>query len=170
MTLNIGQEVARLQKMAPKELRARYEEVFGEPIRTGNKAYLVKRIAWRLQADAEGDLTERARRIRRRAKELAHDSDIRVSPPKSPIATIGPKPKTVTKPAGFHDDDRLPMVGQVITRPIYKGREIVVTVKENGFEYDGETYRSLSAVAKAVTGTHCNGFAFFNLNKNRNAK
>lgn len=166
MTLNIGREIARLQRMAPKELRARYEEIFGEPIRTGNKAYLVKRIAWRLQADAEGNLTERARR---RAEELANDSDIRVSPPKSPIATIGPKPKTVTKVAGFHDDDRLPMVGQVITRH-YKGQIIEVTITHDGFEYDGETYRSLSAVAKVITGTHCNGFAFFNLKKNRNAK
>jgi len=77
MTLNIGREIARLQKMAPKELRGLYEKTIGELLRTGNKTSLAKRIAWRLQADAEGNLTDRARR---RAKELANDSDIEVSP------------------------------------------------------------------------------------------
>jgi hypothetical protein len=45
-----------------------------------NKSWLIKRIAWRLQALAEGDLSERARQ---RAKELANDADLRLSPPKS---------------------------------------------------------------------------------------
>ena len=61
MHLNIEKEVAVLKRMAVRELRTRYGEVFSEQTRAGNKAWLIKRIAWRLQAIAEGDLSERAR-------------------------------------------------------------------------------------------------------------
>jgi len=61
MDLNIVKEVAALQRLAVKELRGRYAEVFGDTTNANNKAWLVKRIAWRLQAQAEGDLSERAR-------------------------------------------------------------------------------------------------------------
>ena len=54
------------------------------------------------------------------------------------------------------------MPGAVITRE-YKGREVRVTVLEEGFEHEGTVHRSLSAVAKAVTGAHWNGFHFFGL-------
>ena len=70
MNLNVGKEVAALQRMTVKELRAKYAEVFGETTRAGNKPWLVKRIAWRLQSLVEGDLSERARQ---RAAELAND-------------------------------------------------------------------------------------------------
>ena len=79
MTLNIDQEIAFLKAMTASELRARYVEVFGEQARTGHKAWLVKRIAWRLQALAEGNLSERARR---RAAELANDADLGLYPPR----------------------------------------------------------------------------------------
>jgi hypothetical protein len=61
MHLTVGKEVAALQRMTVKELRDRYAEVFGEETPANNKAWLVKRIAWRLQAVAEGGLSERAR-------------------------------------------------------------------------------------------------------------
>jgi len=54
MSLNIGKEVAALQRMTVRELRTRYAEVFGEETRAGNKPWLIKRIAWRLQSLAEG--------------------------------------------------------------------------------------------------------------------
>ena len=62
MKANIAREVAGLRRMTVKELRGRYLDVFGETTRSGNKDFLWKRIAWRMQANAEGDLTERARR------------------------------------------------------------------------------------------------------------
>ncbi|MGE0759247.1 MAG: DUF2924 domain-containing protein [Pirellulaceae bacterium] len=76
MVLNVGKEVAALQRMTVRELRTSYAEVFGETTRAGNKPWLVKRIAWRLQSQAEGDLSERARQ---RAAELANDADVRLS-------------------------------------------------------------------------------------------
>ncbi|MEQ8785152.1 MAG: DUF2924 domain-containing protein [Pirellulaceae bacterium] len=58
MVLNVGKEVAALQRMTVRELRTRYAEVFGEETRAGNKAWLVKRIAWRLQSLAEGEVVD----------------------------------------------------------------------------------------------------------------
>jgi hypothetical protein len=54
------------------------------------------------------------------------------------------------------------MPGAILTRE-YKGETVQVTVRDHGFEYLGEVYRSLSAVAKAVTGSHWNGHYFFGL-------
>src|SRR5206468_3589541 len=61
-------------------------------------------------------------------------------------------------------DPRLPSLGSVITRQ-YKGQEIRVTVTETGFEWEGRSYRSLSAVARDVCGQRWNGFLFFGLTR-----
>ncbi len=152
--MNVGKELAALGRMSPKDLRAKYAEVFGEEARSGNKAWLVKRIAWRMQAIEEGDLSERARR---RAEVLARDADLRVTPPKAkPAVLIAPLPRS--------GDARLPIPGTTIQRD-YRGQTLHVSVLATGFEYEGEVYKSLSAVAKRITGTHCNGFHFFRLGK-----
>lgn len=161
MALNVGKEVAALQRMTVRELRARYAEVFGEETRAGNKAWLVKRIAWRLQSRAEGDLTERARQ---RAAELADDADVRLSPPKAKPASPTPATRTKTAALATKGDDRLPPPGTIITRD-YKGQTLQVKVLPQGFEFEEEVYKSLSAVAKAITGQHCNGYHFFRLRK-----
>ena len=62
--LNVAKELAALKRMTPAELREKYAEVFGEDSRSGHKEWLVKRIIWRMQANEEGDLSERARRPR----------------------------------------------------------------------------------------------------------
>ena len=63
MTSDLGDECSRLQQATVMALRQRYAAVFGEyPPRTGNKTWLRRRILWRLQALAQGDLTERAKR------------------------------------------------------------------------------------------------------------
>jgi hypothetical protein len=76
MSANIAKEVAALGRLTVKDLRAKHLEVFGEATRSGNKDWLRKRIAWRIQANASGDLSERARR---RADELANDADLRTT-------------------------------------------------------------------------------------------
>ncbi len=158
--MNISKEIATLGRMTVTQLRARHIEVFGEPTRSGHKQYLVKRIAWRLQANAYGDLSARARQ---RAEELANDSDLRTTAPKGQYAD-GPATKSIAVQP-FNHDPRVPMPGAILRRQ-HKGREIVVRVLAKGFEWEGEVYRSLSAVAKAVTGTHWNGYHFFNLRQN----
>ena len=154
MELNIVNEVAALERLTIGQLRQRFAEVFGEATRASNRAWLVKRIAWRMQALAEGDLSERARR---RAAELARDADLRLNAPRSRTTTATtPEPVTVPTPV----DHRLPPPGTILTRP-YKGLLVQVQVLTDGFAYAGRVYPSLSAVAKAVTGSHCNGFLFF---------
>src|SRR5262245_26787308 len=78
MGLNIDRAVTAMRKMTVADLRAKYEEVCSEPTRSGNKDWLVRRIAWRMQANAEGGLSERARR---RAMELANDAELRLKAP-----------------------------------------------------------------------------------------
>ncbi|QDU76940.1 hypothetical protein Pan97_39970 [Bremerella volcania] len=160
MKLNIAKEVASLQRMTVRELRRRYAEVFGEETRAGNKAWLIKRIAWRLQSLAEGDISQRARQ---RAAELANDADVRLSPPKATPASSAPPSRTKSTVVTT-GDDRLPPPGTTITRE-YKGQTLQVKVLPKGFEFEGEVYKSLSAVARAITGQHCNGYHFFRLRK-----
>ena len=158
MATNVGQEVAALARMTVKQLKQKYAEVFGEDTNGNNKAWLVKRIAWRLQARAEGGLSERARQ---RAAELANDADLRLNPP--PMKAVTPVEDEVpVRVLKFQADDRLPPPGTVITRK-YKGEVLQVRVRSDDFEYEGKVHASLSAVAKAITGSHCNGFLFFRI-------
>jgi len=158
--MTIETQIDRLQAMTVSQLQAKYLEVFGEATNGHNKAWLVKRIAWRMQALAEGSLTERAMK---RAAELANDADLRVTVPRAkPVAATAERTKVV--PVRFDHDDRLPMPGTVLSRA-YKGRTVHVRVLADGFEWDGRAYPSLSAVAKAITGSHVNGFHFFRLAK-----
>lgn len=159
MATNITQEVTALGRMTVTQLRTKHVEVFGEATRSGHKEYLVKRIAWRMQANEWGDLTDRAKR---RAEELAKDADLRSTPPKVKPDTTHPPHKTST--VTFDHDSRLPMPGAILRRE-YKGREIVVRVLQNGFECDGQIHKSISALAKIITGTHWNGYHFFNLKR-----
>ena len=106
MSTNVARELAALQRLTVPQLRLRYAEVFGETTNANNRLWLVKKIAWRLQALAEGGLSERARQ---RATELANDADLRANPPKSmplPVPIAAPPPR-------LHADDRLPPPGTV---------------------------------------------------------
>ena len=163
MKLNLKKELAALEKMTVGELQQRYAEVFGEQVRSRHKQYLFRRIAWRLQANAEGGLSERALR---RAEELANVADVRVTPPKGGISGSPAAPATRAEAPTRPSDPRVPPVGAAITRK-YKGRTIAVTVLAGGFEYEGERYGSLTAIAKAITGSHMNGFRFFGLEGKR---
>jgi hypothetical protein len=160
MDQTIGQQLAGLQRLTTPQLRNRYAEVFGEHTRANNRIWLLKRIAWRLQALAEGGLSERARQ---RAADLANDADLRLNPPRPPrTATAAPAPPP-TRSAPAAADRRLPPPGTVLTRT-YKGLTLQVEVLPKGFAYQGQVFRSLSAVAKAITGSHCNGYLFFKMN------
>lgn len=150
-------QIDALEDMTVGELRGKYLEVFGEPSRTRNKAFLKKRIAWRIQALEEGDLSDRARR---RAFEIARDADLRIRAPRE--APPAPLPSR-------HADDRIPAPGTIL-KTSYKGRTYRAVVLRNGFEYEGEHYKSLSAIAHVITGTRYNGFTFFGLGRKEVAK
>ena len=163
MGLDMNKEILALRRMTAGELRARYEKLFGERSRSGNRDWLFRRCAWRVQALAEGGLSERARQ---RAKELAREADIRLRPPRDMEMAPAAGSTVATGRIAIRRDARLPMPGAVLTR-VFKGHEYVVTVLPNGFEYDGEFYRSLSAVAHAISGSHWNGYHFFGIQEAR---
>ena len=159
MAQSISRESAALRKMTVPDLRRKYADTFGESTTSRHKQFLMRRILWRLQANEEGGLSERARR---RAQELAADSDVRLTAPRVKPPDAGGT--TTVSTIQIAQDDRLPMPGAIITRR-YKGETIEVRVLPHGFEYEGEVYRTLSAVARKVTGTHWNGYHFFKLGK-----
>jgi hypothetical protein len=142
-------EIDGLRHQSVGQLRVKYLEVFRQESRSNHKQFLVRRIAWRLQANAEGDLSERARQ---RAMLVAEDADLRIRAPQSFLKEL--------KHGGR--DARVPPAGTRLTRQ-FQGRKVSVDVLEKGFLYQDQVYRSLSAVARHVTGVQWNGFEFFNL-------
>ena len=149
--MDLNADSMRLERLSVPELQAEYAGLTGESVRSRHRGYLTRRILWWLQARAYGGLSERARSL---AATLARDGDIRLTPPRrpTPVAHGVPKPR----------DTRLPRPGRTIERE-FAGKVVRVTVLTDGFEYDGKRYRSLTAVAHAVTGGHTNGFRFFGL-------
>ena len=152
---NLRKELAGLQRMTSGALREKYRELFGDESRSGNRQWLYRRCAWRLQELVHGGLTERARK---RAMKIAADADVRFIPPRQ--AVPGGNMPRQTRPTAIKPDDRLPMAHTILTRT-FKGRVYTVTVLSDGFEYDGDIYKSLTAVAHAITGSHWNGYHFF---------
>jgi hypothetical protein len=131
-----------LRKLSTGELREKYAEVFGEPTNTRNRGYLLRKIAAELQG-ASSD-------VQPAAEEAGGAESV-------PVA----RPKAARCPAGTRDP-RLPPPGTVLERA-HEGGMVRVTVLEHGFEYAGRTYGSLSAVARAATGTRWDGLLFFRL-------
>ena len=160
MVIDIERERAKLDGLGIADLRLRYEAVFGEVSTSRHRHYLIKRILWRIQANAYGGLSEAALK---RAEELANTADLRLTAP--PSVPLG-NGKIVNRPAPTaicrHEPELVP--GTQLER-IYKGQKIVVTIMDNGVRWNGQLYRSLTAVAKAVTGSHWNGKLFFGLKK-----
>ena len=159
MYMNVGKELTALGRLSYHELRLKFTELCGKAGAANSRVWLIKRLAWRLQALIEGDLSERARR---RAVEIANEADLRLLPPRR--GRVGP---VVRAPASLlvrkRSRPRL-RPGTILTRK-YKGQMLHVRVLAKGFEFEGTRYTSLSAVAKAVSGSHCSGNLFFRLTR-----
>ncbi len=154
--------IEKLPGLTVAALKGKYRDLIGEESKSSNKQFLFRRIAWQLQANAEGDLSERARR---RAAAIAEDRDLR----SSPLQSVPSQPSEAVSSAGLsapRRDHRLPKPGTLLMRRS-RGREILVKVLDEGFEYQGRRYRSLSVIAREVTGTRWNGWLFFGLTERR---
>ncbi len=158
-TTALRAEIEGLRHLTVGQLKDRYREVFGEESRSNHKQFLFRRIAWRIQANAEGGLSERARR---RALEIANDVDLRIRAPKNFLKEPVDEGRASESRVSPTADPRLPLPGALLVRR-FQGKDIVVRVREDGFECDGRLYASLSAAVRAVTGTRWNGFAFFRM-------
>ena len=129
------------------QLKEQWRQLFeGEPP-AFNRRYLESRLAYRIQELAYGGLKpETVRRLEKLGEELD-----------------GGRVDVRKRPA----NDR-PISGTRLIRD-YQGVEHCVTVREQDFEYQGRPYKSLSAIARAITGTQWNGLAFFGLKSGRRA-
>ena len=140
-----GKQVARLERGTTAELQAQYARACGRVTQSRNRRYLVRQIA---MAQEEAAWAEAAR------------PTVTVKVPaefgKAPIHSRG-------EGAAQHvRDSRLPAPGTILTKK-YRGTTVSVTVGTHDFTWQGESYRTLSAVAKAASGTHVNGYRWFGL-------
>jgi Protein of unknown function (DUF2924) len=158
-TTALREQIEGLRHMTVSQLKDKYREVFDEDSRSNHKQFLFRRVAWRIQANAEGGLTERARR---RALEIANDADLRIRAPKNFLKQEVDDSRTVEARVSATADPRLPIAGTLLVRRFH-GKDVVVRVRQDGFECDGRLYPSLSAAVRAATGTRWNGFSFFGL-------
>ena len=112
MEQNVIERIEALQDLKIPALKKRYRKLFGEESKSSNKQFLFRRTAWRLQANAEGDLSERARR---QASGIANDRDLRVRAPGDFRARSdsGPNIHDRTQPPVDH---RLPGPGTLLSR------------------------------------------------------
>jgi hypothetical protein len=160
-------EIENLRRASLAGLREKYREVFQEETRCRHREHLFRRIAWRLQALAEGDLSQRARG---RALQIAQDADLRTVAPRDFFTVGGERVQTTPGDRNRRQpDSRLPLPGALLSRK-WKGRTILVEVLAEGFRYENRHYPSLSAIAVAVTGTRWNGLAFFGLTRRAGAE
>jgi len=150
---SVVKEIEEMRTLAVPELVERYSEMFGKEPRIKNKDWLWRRLAWQIQEQRFGGLSRPAKA---RLEEIIAELDLPLNgrPPRATGAVRDPR-----RPD-------LPAVGTVLTRQ-WHGQEIRVEVLEDGFEWDGVVYRSLSAVAKAITGARWNGKLFFGLVQRR---
>ncbi len=153
--LSIPARVARLQEMSVSELREEWRKLYDEEPRSRHRVWLWKRLAWRIQELEYGGLSDRAKR---RLEELMPTAELALRTPRDFMKGVEPGLSRAVR------DTRIPPPGTVLLRS-YKGQRIAVTVLEDGFEWEGREYRSLSAIAKEVTGAHWNGLRFFNLTR-----
>ena len=145
-------EIMALKNAPVEELLRRYKELYGEDAAGTHKLYLWRKIAYRLQEREQGSLSAKANG---RLKTLIEEYD--------PINNKALRPdKPVSWLPASTKDKRLPIPGTVITKE-YKDTKYQVKVLEKGFEYNGKIYKTLSAIAKEITGAHWNGYLFFNL-------
>jgi hypothetical protein len=133
--------LATLQAATVADLKQQWLELFGKEPPAFSRTYLQSRLAYRIQELAYGGLRpETVARLEALGEKLDGGNI------------------TLRR---IRADDR-PIAGTRLVRE-YRGVEHVVTVLPDGFEYEGRPYRSLSAIARAITGTRWNGWTFFGL-------
>ena len=134
-------QLTALQKMSVVELKQRWEALFGTPAPNNSRSYLEVRLGNRIQELMLGGLSRDTRRV----------LDLLVKELEG---------KNTRK--AIMTDPRKPIPGTRLLRE-WDGAEHSVTVLRDGFDWQGRKFKSLSAVARAITGTQWNGYRFFGL-------
>jgi len=158
---SIAAQIAKLQQMTVAELREEWRKLFNEEPRSRNRVGLWKRLAWRVQELEYGGLSERAKK---RLKELMPDAELALRVPHGFMKDAATQPLITDRRVR---NPRIPPPGTVLLRT-YKNQKLAVTILDEGFEWEGRTYRSLSALAREATGcSSLNGLAWFGLAKRK---
>ena len=143
----IPARLVALKTMPTLELKKQWRQLFESEPPAFNRRYLESRLAYRIQELAYGGLKpETVRRLEKLGEELDGGSNAKRQ---------------------VRADSR-PISGTRLIRE-YQGVEHCVTVRDDDFEYQGRPYKSLSAIARAITGTQWNGVVFFGLKSGRRA-
>ena len=137
--------LAALKAMSVNELKAEWQELFAAPAPNNSRAFLESRLAYRIQELTYGGPDKQTRRL---LDLLADEVE-----------------GTLTRKAQIADP-RNPVVGTKLIRE-WDGTAHTVTVLKDGFDWGGQRYKSLSAVARAITGTRWNGYRFFGLRERK---
>jgi hypothetical protein len=155
--------IGDLPMMSALQLQAVHRELFGAEHPIANCQHLRRKIAWHLQAAKDGGLPES---VRQYGIAIARGTELRsrISENASRRQAGVSLEQTATRTVVQTRDARLPMPGSLIVKN-YKAETLVVKVLNEGFEYDGRRFASLSAIAGEITETRWNGFAFFGLEK-----
>ncbi len=137
--------LATLKAMSVRDLKAEWEILFGGAAPNNSRTFLEMRIAYRIQELTYGGPDRETRRM----LDLLADEVEGVARRKNQIA-----------------DPRNPVIGTKLIRE-WDGVEQTVIVLKDGFEWQGRKFKSLSAVARAITGTRWNGYRFFGLRERK---
>ncbi len=150
MRKNIADKIEKLYELSSRRLMAEYTRLTGESYYTRNRKSLIRKIAWLYQTADTPPLSQRALD---RVDELVKDSKLRIYPPQDFHLDI-PDPKV---------NKKLSLNPGTILKKNYNGEEYEVVVLDRGFLWNNKIFKSISAVAKAITGSHWNGKLFFGL-------
>ena len=151
MSTSVVKQIADLDRASMADLQHRWQQLIGTEPPLYNREFLVRRLAHRLQELAHGGLSQAARtQMTHLLEEAGYDE----------VGAL----RADRRPA--QDRRELPVLGTRLVRD-WNGERHEVTVVQGGFEFQGRRYRSLSAIAAAITGTHWNGPAFFGLRSKR---
>lgn len=145
---SVLRQLAALQSMDKKQLEEKWRDLYGSEPPQYKKQYLIKRLAFRIQEILHGGISKAAK------------SHLKQIAGKDPVATLDRRIPEERKA----DDAILP--GTRFVR-VWRDHRYEVVAAENGFDYDGRTFRSLSAIAREITGTRWNGRLFFGLKKQK---
>ena len=162
-SIDVPKEMAALARMTIHELRAKYRELYGFPSMVAHKTYLRKRIIWKLQSIAEN--LELSKEDWVLANVLSRKAPVRMRP-KRKVEQGDGMPETTTNGSPVisetrnQRDPRIPPPGTILRR-FCNGQVHEVTVLPDGFDYQGEIFKSLSTLAKRISKTKWNGFDFF---------
>ena len=137
--------LAALKSMFVNDLKAEWKALFNAPAPNNSRTFLESRLAYRIQELTYGGPDKQTRRL---LDLLADEVE-----------------GTLTRKAQIADP-RNPVVGTKLIRE-WDGTAHTVTVLKEGFEWGGQRYKSLSAVARAITGTRWNGYRFFGLRERK---